>query len=75
MVHWYLWSGKRNDSARTGGARTEYRCGGCGEELFSELSTGVMTKAEHEQWLEARQHRGTREAPVARVHRKRRWWW
>ena len=76
VVHWYRWSGRRNGGARTGGARTEYRCDGCGEELFGELSTEVMTKAEHEQWLEARQHRGTREAPpVARVHRKRRWWW
>jgi hypothetical protein len=76
MVDSYRWSGKRADGARTGGARSEYRCGGCGESLFSELSTGLMTNAEHEQWIETKLGRGGDAAPpVARVHRKRRWWW
>jgi len=71
VVSWVRWH-----EERTGGARTEYRCGGCGASLFAELSTPVMTKAQHDRWLEAMRHRDTHPAPpAARVHRKGRWWW
>jgi hypothetical protein len=71
VVSWHRWHGER-----TGGARTEYRCRDCGEPLFAELSTPVMTRAQHEAWLEAMIHRDTHEPPPpARVHRRRRWWW
>ena len=71
VVSWCRWH-----EERTGGARTEYRCGGCGESLFAELETPVMTRAEHERWLEAMRHRDTHQPPpAARVHRKRRGWW
>jgi len=72
VVSWRRWH-----EERTGGARTEYRCAGCGESLFAELSTPrLMTRADHERWLEAMRHRDKHQPPpAARVHRKRRGWW
>jgi len=68
-----LWTGVRRDGKRFPGARTDYRCDGCGARLFAESGTPPMTEAQHRAWRDAA-FNGAVAPPRAVVHRRRRWW-